>query len=212
MRSAVQRAVVLLFLISCKPGPPPVQNVTPLMHSTGETFDTFSLGDPVGSFVDRYGAACDDDPIDKERSMLFFWAGADGCKEQKPFPEETTVLVLTPYNKAWRDQPIDLLAYYGGTYYNNRSSLKIRIGDAAADADKKLGELVHKTDVGNVSGPDGPIANLRQATYANDVHVLIRDEKIVGIAVGKLKGGEEREHALANGYAHHLRYPPVTSP
>lgn len=213
MRSAVPHALILLFLLSCKPGPPPVQNVTPLVHSTGETFDTFSLGDPVGGFVDRYGKACDDDPIDKERSMLFFWAGADGCKEQKAFPEDTTVVVLTPFNKAWRDQPVDLLAYFGGTYFNNRSSMKIRIGDPAADADKKLGELVHKNNVEGITGPDGPLTNLRQASYPNDVHVLIHNERIVGIAVGKLKGGEDRESVLGDGYANHLRYlKPVTSP
>lgn len=208
MRSAVKRALVLLFLASCKPGPPPVQTVTPLIHSTGETFDTFSLGDPVGGFVDRYGAPCDDDPIDKERSTLFFWAGAEGCKEQTAFPEETTVVVLTPFHKAWRDQPVDLLAWFGGTYFNNRSSMKIKIGDTAAVAESKLGELVYKKPVDDVRAPDGEgkITGLRQVTYANDVHVLYRDDRIVGIAVGKLKGGEERESTLARGYAHHLEF------
>ncbi len=205
MRTAAKRALVLLFLASCKPGPPPVQNVTPLMHSTGDTFDTFSLGDPVGGFVDRYGAACDDDPIDKERSTLYFWSGFDGCKEQKPFPEETTVVAVTPFSKAWRDQPVDLLVWFGGTYYNNRSSLKIKIGDKAADVDKQL-ELVHKDAVENVAGPEGKIDGLRQATYAHDIHVLYRDERVVGIGVGKLKGGEEREHVLSHGYAHHLKF------
>ena len=114
MRQAVPRALFLLALASCKPGPPPIQTSTPLVHTGAPTFDGFSLADPVGGFIDRFGAPCDTDPIDKERATLFFWAGADGCQEQKPFPEGTTTLVVTPYSKAEREQPIDLLAWFGG--------------------------------------------------------------------------------------------------
>ncbi len=201
MRSVVHRALFLVVLASCKPGPPPVQNTTPLMHSTGPSFDGFSLADPIGSFISRFGEPCDIDPIDKERSTLFFWAGEEGCREQKPFPENTTVVVLTPFSKAERDQPIDLIAWYGGGYFNSRATIPVHVGDAAADVDKQLGEPVNKRVVDDLKVP-----GMRQATYKNDVHVLFRDEKVVGIAVGKLRGGTERENILAQGYAHHLRY------
>lgn len=201
MRSVVLRSLVLVALASCKPGPPPVQNSTPLMHSTGPSFDGFSLGDPVGSFVTRYGEPCDIDPIDKERSTLFFWSGNEGCREQKPFPENTTVLVLTPFSKAERDQPIDLFAWFGGGYFSSRATIPVHIDDAAAAVDGKLGEPVSKRAVDDLKVP-----GVRQATYKDDIHVLFRDEKVVGIAVGKLRGGSERENILAQGYGHHLRY------
>lgn len=195
------RAALLVALASCKPGPPPVQNTTPLMHATGMSFDGFSLGDPVGSFVAKFGEPCDIDPIDKERSTLFFWSGVEGCREQKAFPEGTTVIVLTPYNKAEREQPMDLLAWFGGSYFNTRATVEAHIGDMAPEVDKKLGEPTHKQPV-----EDSKLPGTRIATYKNDVHVIFQEERAVGIAVGKLRGGTERENILSNGYAHHLRY------
>jgi hypothetical protein len=208
MSRLVKSSLLLLFLLSCKPGPPPKQTVTPLMHPTVLTFDTLSLGDPVSAFLDRFGDACDDDPIDKEKANLWFWAGAEGCKEQKPFPEETTVLVVTPYSKAAKEQPVELVAWFGGTYFNARSTMKIHIGDSATEVQNKLGEPVFLIPHLNVSipGADGYIPGMRRADYQGEIHVLYRDEKVVGIAVGKLKGGEERESTLVRGYEHHLRY------
>jgi hypothetical protein len=202
------RALLLILLASCKPGPPPTQNTTPLMHSTGPTFDGFSLGDPVGSFITKFGEPCDSDPIDKERTTLFFWAGHDGCGEQKAFAEDTTVVVLTPYSKAEREQPIDLLAWFGGGYFSARATLEIHIGDTAAQVDGKLGEAVYRRPIDDLAADegDGRMAGVRQASYKGDVHALFRDDRVVGIAVGKLKGGNERENILSVGYAHHLRY------
>lgn len=208
MHSVVPRALLLLLLASCKPGPPPTQNTTPLMHSTGPTFDGFSLGDPVGSFITKFGEPCDSDPIDGERTTLFFWSGSEGCREQKPFADATTVVVLTPYSKAERDQPIDLLAWFGGGYFSTRSTLDVHVGDTAAQVDGKLGEATYKKAIEDLASGEGEgrMPGVRQAAYKDDVHVLFRDDRVVGIAVGKLKGGAERENILSVGYAHHLRY------
>jgi hypothetical protein len=209
MHSLASRALLLVFVVSCKPGPPPIQNSTPLMHPTGPTFDGFSLGDPIGSFIAKFGEPCDSDPIDKERSTLFFWAGTEGCKEQKAaFPESTTVVALTPYAKAEREQPIDLLVWFGGAYFTTRSTLEIHIGDAAAVVEGKLGEPTFKRPIDDLALPEGEgrVPGVRQASYKGDIHALFRDEHVVGIAVGKLKGGSERENVLSIGYGHQLRY------
>lgn len=206
MRRSLQSALLLLFLVSCKPGPPPSQSAQPLMHPTTTTFDGFSLGDPVSAFLDKFGAACDSDPIDKERSTLFFWAGAEGCNEQKPFPDATTVVVITPYGKFEKEQPMELLAWFGGNYFNSRSTLKVLIGDSATEVDANLGEATHRHAIDNIAVGEAAITGLRQADYEGDIHVLIRDNKVVGIAVGKLKGGDERESTLDRGYAHHLKF------
>lgn len=202
MSRSVIGSLFLLLLLSCKPGPPPKQTSTPLLHPTVLTFDTLSLGDPVSAFIDRFGDPCDDDPIDRERATLYFWAGGDGCKEQKPFPEDTTVIAVTPYSKAAKEQPVELLVWFGGAYFNNRSSMKIRIGDRVSAVNNALGEPVHQNAIEDLAD----IKDAKRVDYNNDIHVLFRGDEVVGIAVGRMRGGEEREALLARGYAHHLKY------
>jgi hypothetical protein len=176
------------------------------------TVDGVRLGEPVRVLLARpdFATPCDVDPIDKRTSRLYFWAGATGCREAPAFPEQTTLVVLTPWSEraAAPEQPIDLVAWFGGHRLDTRTSLQIRIGQREADVNALLGPPARRWAITDVVTPyvaEDRVIPL-QAQSHGQVHVLLREGVVVGIAVGRMTGGTERERILTSGYAHHLRY------
>jgi hypothetical protein len=104
--------------------------------------DGFQLGSLYGSAVMSrapYDKPCDDDPVDG-RARRFMVYGALPCRELV-FPEETTVAFYLRFAEGAGEleQPIEAVAWLGGSYFSSRSDFPVRIGEPAARASEVLG-------------------------------------------------------------------------
>ncbi|CAN5925329.1 hypothetical protein BH11MYX4_BH11MYX4_24480 [soil metagenome] len=198
-----------LLLTACAPTPSPPS--APVIVATPPApalatwdgalvFDGVKLGSPIGALLARapYDTPCDVDPIDKKTATLFFWAGGR-CREAPAFPAATTLVILTPRatDAARGEQPVTLVAWAGGTYFDDRTSLPIRIGDAAEHARRLLG------------APTATKQSDDSSTFSwGSVHALVIADKIAALAMGDLdiKAGGERAETLERLHHHHLRY------
>jgi hypothetical protein len=205
--------VLGILLVACAPAPStpnaPVivatATATPVPTATtppdaAPTFDGAKLGSPIGTLLARapYEKPCDIDPIDKKKATLFFWA-AGPCREAPAFPGGTTVVILTPHSTdaARAEQPVSLVAWAGGTYFDDKTSVPVRIGDTAEHARKLLG-----APTATKQGEAGT-----SFSWGN-VHALVIADRIVVLAMGDLdiKAEGERAETLDRLHHHHLRY------
>jgi hypothetical protein len=168
---------------------------------TAPTFDGLALGAPASAFLARFGTPCDVDPIDRKQSRLYFWSGFAGCREQAPFGGGTTVVLIAKNGAPPDDQPVEIVAWFGGAWFDTRASVGIAIGETQSAVAAKLGAAVRdeERELRDVGAG-------REVEYPGDVHVLFADGRAIGIAVGRLAGGKERSSVLASGWAHHRRY------
>jgi hypothetical protein len=175
--------------------------------------DGIRLGTPISAVLarDPYRTPCDVDPIDHRRSTLYFWA-AGPCRGGAPFPGKTSVVIITPPAPEGtpddQGQPIELLCWAGGSFFDGKTTLPIRIGDTAQSARDALGPPTSEQPITDVVRPDAdePIPDLVLLSWQHRVHAIARDGRVVALGVGSLEGGDERRGVLVSTYAHHLRY------
>jgi hypothetical protein len=173
------------------------------------SLDGIRVGEPVSSFIERepYRDPCDIDPIDDRKATVYFYASGT-CRDRPGFPERTTLILVTPHNPEHAaEQPLTLMAW-SGPYFDTRSNVRIRIGD---DGDRVVSVLGQPSDDVVVKdlvdqGKEDPMANVHRWSFADRVHVLMRDDHAVAIGIGSLAGGPEQRGLLEHTYAHHLRY------
>ena len=136
------------------PAPAPI---APSEEPPGDVrIDGNALGAPVRELLalEPFHAPCDVDAIDHKQRTLYFWAGGT-CPQASPFPDATTVVVLTPRAKdvPHGDQPITLVAW-SGPYFDKRTTLPVRVGDKRTDAAPALGKPVcARVPVATGTGP-----------------------------------------------------------
>jgi hypothetical protein len=172
------------------------------------TVDGVTPGATVGALLARepYRAPCDVDPIDHKRATLYFWA-AGPCREAPPFPGGTSVVVVTARdpNAPPEQQPIEILGWAGGAYYEGKTNLPLHLGDTPERALAALGKPTAIRQTSEIRG------GARVDTIAfswGSVHAYAVKGAVVAIALGALDLGAEGERAqtLERLYAHHVRY------
>ncbi|HNZ24792.1 MAG TPA: hypothetical protein PKL24_21785 [Polyangiaceae bacterium] len=187
------------------PAPAPI---APSEEPPGDVrIDGIALGAPVRELLalEPFHAPCDVDAIDHKQRTLYFWAGGT-CPQASPFPDATTVVVLTPRAKdvPHGDQPITLVAW-SGPYFDKRTTLPVRVGDKRTDAERALGKAVCARVT--VSTENGQKHEAATCTW-DRVHAYFVDGVIAVLAIGELTADSDEESAatLERLYAHHLRY------
>lgn len=219
---ALSVSVVASLLVGCGGGsgaPPPNVVVAPVVVGTGPaspaaapavslTVDGAKLGDPIGALMKRapYEQPCDVDAIDHDKATLYFWAAGE-CRKAPPFPGKTTLVILTPpAARAQRaEQPMVLIAWAGGSYFDDKTGLPVRIGDSPDHLVKTLGAPTATKEhvaVGREKRAGGRLVSWGR------VHALVTGDKVVALAVGELdiKAEGELAETLQRLYKHHLRY------
>ena len=109
-----------------------------------------------------------------------------------------------PSNEARADQPITLVAWAGGTYFDDKTSLPIHIGASSAQREKAFGTpTATKKDI-ELRGGDPP----GRALSWGRVHALVVRDKAVVLAMGDLdiNGAGELAETLQRLHHHHLKY------
>jgi hypothetical protein len=171
------------------------------------TVDGVKLGAPISALLARapYDQPCDIDPVDKKKSTLYFWAPGE-CKKAPPFPGGTTLVIVTPRssNAARAEQPMTLVAWAGGTYFDDKTNLPVHIGASSAQLEKALGTpTATKKDIELRGGqPPG------RALSWGRVHALVVGDKAVVLAMGDLdvNGEGELAETLQRLHHHHLKF------
>jgi hypothetical protein len=230
-RIALLSSSLLLAAIACTPAAPPSSPPPPVMPALASdpappssaspsprvdlaaiTVDGIRLGTPVAEVLARepYAKPCDIDPIDQSRATLYFWA-AGPCRKEAPFPGQTSVVIVTPRAPKGApegQQPIELLSWTGGSFFEGKTNLPIQIGDDAGAARGALGPPTSEEPVTDLAerGSEEPMPNVALLSWSGRVHALVRDGRVVALAVGSLEGGEERRKVLISTYGHHLRF------
>jgi hypothetical protein len=159
--------------------------------------DGFRVGDTFESIHARapYDAVCDDDPVD-HRTRLFVGYGALPCNGQS-FPEGTTFMVILPYRTTDRFRaPIAAVAWFGGTWFETRSSFPVHIGAARNDARARLGR-----PAGTFALADGR-EPLDVDRFRGDVFIVSRANAVIGIVLGTMPSDPDNEQwrMIQQGY------------
>lgn len=203
---------VVMPALTSDASPPPSASPSPPTDAAAITVDGIRLGMPVSAVLARasYAGLCDSDPVDHGRATLYFWA-AGPCRDATPFPGETSVVIVTPRApKGAPDdqQPIDLLCWAGGSFFEGKTTLPVQIGDDVGKARRALGPPTSEEPVTDLAerGSEDPMPNVVLLSWSGRVHALARNSSVVALAVGSLEGGEERHKVLVSTYGHHLRY------
>lgn len=232
-RVTILPCALLLTAVACVPAPPspstpgpgsPALTSEPSSRSSTSpsptsnvdlasiTIDGIRLGAPVAEVLARapYTTPCDVDPIDQRRATLYFWA-AGPCHDAGPFPEQTSVVIVTPQapkGASDQEQPVELVIWAGGSFFDSKTNLPVKIGDDATAARASLGTPTHEEPITDLAQPgaDEPMPNVVLLSWSARVHVLTRDGRVMAIAVGSLEGGEERRQVVVSTYGHHLRF------
>ncbi|MBL8740280.1 MAG: hypothetical protein JNK04_04270 [Myxococcales bacterium] len=143
--------------------------------------DDIQLGDSYASVMGRgpYREPCDNDPIDNDARRFMVYA-AKPCRERS-FPEQTTVLFYLAFAKQDRyAQPIEAMAWLGGTYFDKRSDFPAAIGLTPVEAEAKLGRAVAELELQR----GGQLLKVRQ--HPGDVYSVALADKIVGYVIGPM--------------------------
>ena len=230
-RVTILPSALLLTAVACTPAPPPPSTPgpgspapiaepssrpstppSPKVDLASITVDGIRLGAPIREVLARapYTTPCDVDPIDQRRATLYFWATGP-CHDAAPFPEQTSVVIVTPRAPKGapdQEQPVELVVWAGGSFFDGKTNLPLKIGDDAAAARASLGPPTHEEPVTDLAQPgaDEPMPNVVLLSWSARVHVLTRDGHVVAVAVGSLEGGEERRQVVVSTYGHHLRF------
>lgn len=177
-------------------------------EDAGLIVDGVKLGTPIGVLLARapYDRPCDVDPVDHKRATLYFWA-AGPCRQAPAFPGRTSLVIVTPRgaDAPREQQPITLVAWAGGAYFDDKADLPIRIGDTAARALEVLGAPTATKHA--IRFKDGQSSEERTLSWGR-VHAFASGQAIVALAVGDLDITAEGELAetLERLHRHHQRY------
>jgi hypothetical protein len=198
--------------LTSNPSPPSSASPSTRVDLAAITIDGIRLGTPVAEVLARepYARPCDVDPIDDRRATLYFWA-AGPCGKGAPFPGQTSVVIVTPRAPKGApegQQPVDLLCWAGGSFFEDKTTLPIQIGADAGTARRALGPPTSEEPVTDLAerGSEEPMPNVVLLSWSGRVHALVRDGSVVALALGSLEGGEERRKLLVSTYGHHLRF------
>jgi len=171
------------------------------------TIDGAEVGSPIGALLSRapYDQPCDVDAIDKKKAVLFFWAAGE-CRKSPAFPDGTSLVIITPPGAAVArgEQPMTLVAWAGGTYFDDKTNLPVHMGASFAQLQKALGTPTATKKNIELRGGQPPGVALSWGR----VHALVVGGKAAVLAMGDLDINAEGELAetLQRLHHHHLRY------
>lgn len=144
-------------------------------------FDGFRLGDSYADVFKRtpYTTPCDDDPIDRAKTIRSMVYGGLPCRGMS-FPDKTTTLFFFAFEDPDQfDKPIEAFAWLGGSYFAARSNSPLQLGAPAKDAIEVFGPPITSFEVGKR-------VKLRIQEHKGSIFSIIAHDTVVGIAVGAL--------------------------
>jgi hypothetical protein len=134
-----------------------------------------------------YDTPCDDDPID-HKARRFMVYGALPCRD-RAFPEKTTVMFYLHFAEgaAQFDQPIEAIAWLGGTWFSSRSSFPLRVGEPRGRAAEVLGPV--EATIALARKGESLVAQ----RHAGPVYAVAEQERLVGFVLGAMPDDPENE-------------------
>ncbi len=185
-------AAPIAALPSAPAAPPPAAAAAAAAAWGGASrvkLDGIGLGDRYGSTVmvrPPYDAPCDDDPID-HRARRFMVYGAKPCRGRS-FPEQTTLMFYLHHSEERPlDQPVEAVAWLGGTWFSSRSNFPLRVGEPLARAAEVFGPAEASFALARKG------EGLRVQRHAGPVYALAERERLVGFVVGPMPDDPENE-------------------
>ncbi len=186
-----------------KPDPEPAPDGS-ASDAKSVQLDGIRLGTSLATLMDRapYDKPCDLDALPQLARSAVVYAGKP-CHEQT-FPEGTTVLFLLTYaegdSATQLAQPIEAMAWLGGTYFDARSNLPVKIGAKQPELDAALGAPAVSFQIGTefetvTDTPDPkPVGDpLLAHHHGKDLWSLTRSGVAVGFVVGPMPQDAENE-------------------
>lgn len=158
--------------------------------ATDYTFDGFRLGASFRSAVMSkapYQHPCDADPIEDRGRTIVVYMGQE-CRGQT-FPDRTTVLFYLRYaaDDASLDQPVEAIAWMGGSYFDTRSDFPARIGQPPAQVDRALGPAASTFRLG------GRRRFVTVRAHPGNVYSVVYERRVVAFVVGQMPADHEAE-------------------
>jgi len=114
-------------------------------HARDYSLDGIKIGDIYSTIVMShapYLSPCDDDLIDHGTRRAMFYAALP-CRNQQTFPNNTSVVFFLkgdkhrPYH-----QPIEAIAFFGGTYFSHNTNFPLSPGDHLSKAFDLVGNPI----------------------------------------------------------------------
>jgi hypothetical protein len=158
--------------------------------ATDYTFDGFRLGANLRTDVmskAAYATPCDSDPIEGRKRTIVVYMGQE-CRGQT-FPDNTTVLFYLPFAEgdASLAQPIQAMAWMGGSYFDSRSDFPARVGQRPAQVDSALGRPTSTFRLG------GRRRFVTVREHTGDVFSVVYERRVVAFVVGQMPDNHEAE-------------------
>lgn len=151
--------------------------------ATDYTFDGFQLGANLKQAVmskSAFAHPCDDDPIENNKRTIVVYMGQE-CRG-RTFPQGTTVVFYLPHAEgdARLAQPIEAMAWMGGSYLDSRSDFPARVGQRPAQVDSALGRPTSTFRLG------GRRQFVTVREHPGDVYSVVHENQVVAFVVGQM--------------------------
>ncbi|MFO0611876.1 MAG: hypothetical protein U0414_04760 [Polyangiaceae bacterium] len=211
--------LVVVSLVACRSEPPTSEHSGVPVHARRASraarpppevavdfeFDGFQLGDVFAESVkgrSPYGAPCETALLERSGRRLIMF-GPSRCARAR-FPERTGAVFFLPASKrrgAARDEePILAFAWFGGSWFTNRSDFPVYIGDPDTSASPKLGPARH---IFELYGPSSPRALIVRG-HPGDIWSMSDGTSLVGFVAGPMPDApDEQWRTLLRFYETH---------
>jgi len=168
-------------------------------------FDGFQLGDVFAESVKGrvpYGSPCETALLKKSKRRLIMY-GPSRCARAR-FPEGTGAVFFLPATgsrgAARDEEPIVAFAWFGGSWFTNRSEFPVYIGDPDTSASPKLGAPRHIFELYRPSSPRTLIVR----GHPGDIWSLSDGIALVGFVAGPMPDKpDEQWQTLLRFYERH---------
>lgn len=157
-------------------------------------FDGFQLGDVFAESVKGrapYGSPCETALLRRSKRRLVMY-GPSRCARAR-FPERTVAVFFLPATErrgAARDEePILAFAWFGGSWFTDRSDFPAYVGDPDTSASPRLGPPRHIFELYRTSSPRTLIVR----GHPGDIWSLSDGVSLVGFVAGPMPGSPDEQ-------------------
>ena len=158
------------------------------------TVDGFKLGDDFSKVAAKapYSQACDNDPID-HRARRFMVYGGKPCRE-RTFPAQTSVMLYLAFQESKKyEAPIEVIAWLGGHYFDNRSNFPVTVGTPLPEGDARKLSAALELPAGLQIKISWKSETLQATRFGRDVWILDDGANVVGVVLGVMPEKPDNE-------------------